>query len=329
MATGTYTFGGVPGAKGNREDLADFIVNISPRETPLLSTIETTVADDVTHAWLTDSLPATSTAAKGEGFQFASAAHTGRTRVKNWTQIFELPVMVANSQRAADPAGTDDEYKYQVLRNAAAILRNVERRIFSLSGSHQSATAEGGMRVMKSLADLITNRSSLRGSALNGVGSATASSTVMTEKRFNAGMQRAWENGGAPDVFHCNGSVKRQVSLFAGYGNSRRNIAQADREIVAAVDIYDSDFGLIEIVLNRWIQQPSVHTAAISTGTFGQCYWLERSQIRLAIYRPFDHVPLAPDGDRSHGMVLGEVTLEVGNPAACYRGWGCKNIVLS
>jgi len=329
VGTGTYTFGGVPGSKGNREDLLDFITNISPRETPLLSSIETTEANDVTHEWLTDSLPATSTAGAGEGFEFASAALTARTRVKNWTQIFQLPVKVSNSQRAANVAGVDDEYKYQIMKNAAALIRNVERRIFSPSGSHKSATAEGGARLMKTLSDLISKRSSLRGSALNGVGSATASSTVITEKRFNNALQRAFENGGKPDVFHCNAAAARQVMAFTGYGNARRNIAAADRRLVAAVEVYESQFGIVEVILNRWIRMPSNHTAAISTGTYGQVYWLERSQIRLAVYRPFDHVPLAPNGDATRGYVMGEVTLEIGDPSSCYRAWGVKNIVLS
>lgn len=329
MATGTYTFGGVPGAKGNREDLLDFITNVSPRETPLLSSIESTEVTDVTHAWLTDTLPATSTAGAGEGFAFASAAHTARTRLKNWTQIFQIPVSVAGSQRAVNPAGVDDEYKYQVMKAAAAIIRNVERRIFSPSGAHKSATAEGGARIMKTLSDLISTRSSLRGSALNGVGSATASATVLTEKRFNNAMQRCFENSGRPDVFHCNAAAARQVMAFTGYGNSRRNIAAADRRLVAAVEVYESQFGIIEVVLNRWIRMPSNHTAAISTGTFGQVYWLERSQIRLGVLRPFDHVPLAPAGDSARGLVMGEVTLEIGQPSTCYRAWGVKNIVLS
>ena len=51
----------------------------------------------------------------------------------------------------------------------------------------------------------------------------------------------------------------------------------------------------------------------------------ERAQIRLAVLRPFDHVPYAPNGDATRGSVLGEVTLEIGNPDACYRGWGVKN----
>lgn len=326
MATGTFTFGGVPGAKGNREDLYDFITNISPKETPLLSSIVTVEATDVTHAWLTDSLPATSTAGAAEGAEFASAAITGRTRLKNFTQIFSLPIKVNNSQRAANPAGVDDEYKYQVMRHAAALIRNVERRIFSASGGAASASSDVAARKLKTLADLITKRSSLRGTAI-GQGSGTASATILTEGRMNAAMQRAWENGGYPDVFHCNGAVKRQIANFTGGTNARRNVAMVDKVLYNAIETYDTAFGLLEVVANRWIRMPLNHTAAMSTGTFGQAYWLERAQVRLAVYRPFDHVPLAPNGDATRGYVLGECTLEIGNPDSCYRAWGVKNYV--
>ena len=43
-------------AKGNREDLIDIIVNISPTKTPVLSMTESVRAFATLHEWQTDSL---------------------------------------------------------------------------------------------------------------------------------------------------------------------------------------------------------------------------------------------------------------------------------
>jgi hypothetical protein len=142
-------------------------------------------------------------------------------------------------------------------------------------------------------------------------------------------MQRAFENGGRPDLFVANASPVRQVAAFTVNSGYRRNIAAADRKLIAAVDIYEAQVGgLIDVMVNRWVRMPANHTALMSTGTFGQVYWLERAQIRLAVLRPFDHVPLAPNGDATRGQVVGECALEIGDPDSCYRAWGVKNIVI-
>ena len=55
----SYTLSGASGVGlHNREDLADFITNISPTETPFYSGIGRTKAKAVIHEWLTHSLAA-------------------------------------------------------------------------------------------------------------------------------------------------------------------------------------------------------------------------------------------------------------------------------
>ena len=62
ILTGTADVYSMSGASGvgrhNREDLSDMITNISPTETPFLSSIGSSKATNVYHEWLTHSLAA-------------------------------------------------------------------------------------------------------------------------------------------------------------------------------------------------------------------------------------------------------------------------------
>ena len=73
-------------AIGQREDLTDVIYNISPTETPFMSSIGKTKATAVYHEWQTDSLAAATTAnAAVEGADASDATLAPTTRLGNYT----------------------------------------------------------------------------------------------------------------------------------------------------------------------------------------------------------------------------------------------------
>lgn len=326
MPLSTYAVGFNPGTGGNREDLLDAIVNISPAETPLVSTMPRTPVEHVRHDWLTDSLAATSTAGAIEGVPFASGALSVRTRSFNIVQTFRKGLRVSNDQRAANPAGVDDEYKYQVMKTVREKARDLERRIWSASGTSASGTT-GVARTMRTLQDFIlVNRFHVRSTSLGHAGGgATACATNLTEGGFNSLLARIFAQGGFPDVIHTNIAGKRQISAFTGGSNTRRNIAMNDKMLTIPVDIYESEIGPLEIVLNRWVRQ-AANTPSANGSRVGQIFALERSMVRLGEYRPMAHVPLPPDGaDATRGEVIGSYTIEVGNGLALGRLFGVNS----
>ena len=77
-------------AVGNREDLTDIIYDISPTDTPFMSTVGQSKAKATYHEWQTDSLTdAVSTNAAIEGADAVSATLAPTTRVGNYTQIMQ------------------------------------------------------------------------------------------------------------------------------------------------------------------------------------------------------------------------------------------------
>lgn len=326
----TYAIGFAVGS-GNREDVLEQISLISPSDTPFLATAPRSEAKHDLHSWLTDTLAATSTAGVAEGADFVTSTNTVRVRISNPTQIFRRTVVVSNTQRAVNPIGVDDEYKYQVFKAGREIHRNIEKTFFAASGVCATGNTASA-RLMKRFNDLISGTlgRSIRswGEGVSSGASATNSATSLTDDRLNGMLEHLFQVGGNPDVIYIGSAGKRDVSKFSVASNVRRNIDLAEKRLVAPVDFYDSEYGPIELTLSRWVGR-GANTAASSTSLLGQVYALERALNRVAVLRPIKHVPLSPIGDAVRGMVIGEVTLECLNPTGNARGWGINSRALN
>lgn len=328
MATSadTYTIGFTAGS-GNKEDVLDMVINIDPFDTPFTTTAPKTTASLTTHEWLQDTLPTTSTAGAAEGADFGTPDMSGRSRITNITQIFRQDIQVTNTQRAVRPFGIKDEYAYQIMKATRAIARNIENTVFSTAASAAVTGSAGSARTLVGLEGFYTtNAPWARGTALgNSATDSTATSYPVLEGDFNAMLELIYTQGGNPDAVYVSPAVKRIVSKYGGARTEtgaeastgflalRRDISAAERRLVRAINVYGSDFGDIQIVLDRWVPQ-SPQTAATAIGAanlVGRMYFVERARNRLAFLRPVKHVPIASVGDATRGIVLGELTLEV------------------
>jgi len=337
----TFLMGFAPGS-ANREDLLDFITNVDPWETPAFTSFPKVKCDHVTHEWLTDTLAAATTAGGTEGRDFISEDRENRVRAQNVTQIFRKDIKVTNTQRAVNPAGVKDEYGYQIQKALKEIARDIESRLFAASGTSASGSTAAA-RLMKNLSDFYTTGAYTGGTTCYASfanagtavsdgggtpwslpGGSASSCTLMTEDRFNGVLEVVFNNGGNPDKCFVFPGTKRQISAFSGQGASRRNIAMTEKKLVASVDVYDSDFGLIQIVLDRWQRQDTTTIATSHAALTGEAIWLESGMNRIAFLRPLKHVHLAAVGDATRGMIAGELTLEVLSPKTGFRLLGCS-----
>jgi hypothetical protein len=309
----------------------DLVINIDPFDTPWVTMAPKTTCNHVVHEWMQDTLGATATgavtgggvpgAAWPEGADFNAENVSDRTRVQNWTQIFRRDIKVSNTQRAVSPIGVRDEYAYQIMKASKEIARYLEVSVFRASGGSATGAALTAARLMKVFEDFLTTNSAWMHGTKLGNSASNDSSTAwpVFENEFNTMMQVIYEQGGSPDAVFVSPSVKRQISKYGGNmgvtGTNatpelRRVIDAAERRIVRAVNIYETDFGPVQIVLDRWIPQ-ATNTGSSGTDTRGRMFFLERTRNRLAFLRPIRHVPLPPGGDNTRGFVVGECTLEV------------------
>lgn len=103
---------------GNREDLTDAIYDISPTDTPFISSIARVKATSVKHEWQTDALIAATNVGAIEGDEAAADTAVVTTRLNNQCQIFRKVVIVSRTQRTVLSAGRRDEYSYQLAKQS-------------------------------------------------------------------------------------------------------------------------------------------------------------------------------------------------------------------
>jgi hypothetical protein len=302
----TYT------AIGMREDLSDVIYNISPTDTPFMSSIGKTKATAVYHEWQTDSLAAASLSNYAvEGATASDATMSPTTRVGNRTQIAQKTVKISGTLQSVDKAGRKSEKAYQLAKASSEIKRDMETSLLSnqvaANGDSSTARKLGGLQAW-----LATNYSGGT-SGVAGASGTTArtngTNRTFTEAILQSVVKSVYASGGNPKVLMVNPAHKQVVSSFAGIA-AQRFMAPANgpTTIIGAADVYLSDFGTISVVPNRFMT---------STNSCDEtAFVLDPDMAAIAYLRPFQTNELAVTGDNESTQLLAEYTLEVKNEAA-------------
>jgi hypothetical protein len=328
---------GIGAGSVNRESVMNLVTNVDPFDTPLLNMAPKVPAKHTTEEWLTDTLAATSTAGRGEGAAFAQAAVSAPSRVLNITQIFGKDVLVSETQQAVSPYGFADTFLYEIMKGTREVMRNIEKRVFSPSdasaaGEATSATAQTG-RVMRSLDDFLDTNEWHADKDTIGGGDSTASAACLPEARFNKALELIYTAGGNPGFCFASPAYKRMISGYAGAISAGTSAATVqlfatERQIVRSINSYLSDFGLLNIVLDRWAPQSAITSAADESDMAGTIYFLELPRVQIGFLRPLRFRRLSADGDRVRGQVVGELTLRVLNEAGSGRIRAINNFLV-
>ena len=276
-------------AAGLREDLIDLISNISPLETPMFSRFAKTKADARYHEWQTDSLAAAANNAIVEGADTDSPALTATTRTGNYTQISNKVWRVTDTMEAVKKAGRASEFSYQMAKKMKELARDMEYVLVNGTGN---SGASGTARQLKGVLGWI--------STTNTTGTGTGSETL-TESMYNDNLQAIFNQGGNPDVTYANGWQKRKISAFTS--PSTRQINVEDKKLIATVDVYESDFGMMKIILDRYMPTDTIVN-------------LEEDKWRIAMLRPVKYKELPDLGGGPKGQIDAEYTLEALNEAS-------------
>ena len=296
---------------GNREDLSDVIYSISPTDTPIMSSIGKTKATAVYHEWQTDSLAASTTAnALVEGATASDITVSPTTRIGNYTQIVGKTVMVSGTLEAVDKAGRKSEKAYQLAKISSEIKRDMETIITANQG--QTAGNSSTARALGSLLSYIKSNTSKNGTSVTGVDPVTVGVSTRTDgttRAFTEAMLKTvvasvFSNGGTPSTLFVSPTQKQVVSAFSGLAAQRYQVATSGQAtILAGADLYQSDFGVLSIVPDRFMR---TRDALV----------LDPEYAALAYLRPFQTNELARVGDAEKTQILAEFTLEVRNEAA-------------
>lgn len=291
-----YQFVTYNATAGSREDVLDLITQVDPEETPILSRLGVTNCSNRYHEWLQDTLES-GTGSGGASIEGASAvkrALDARSRLNNWTQITSYVFGISGTQEATSNYGLESEYAYQ-LEKAMKIIKIQQEQILI-----NSTTSTGGMG-----STCATGARSLRGiiSAITtNVQTGSGTSCALTETLFNNLLQTIFENSnGQPDVAFANGFQKRKISSFSS-NNVRYINMQQEKTLRNTITAYESDFGTISVVLDRWMPKSVVPI-------------LEMSKWKIAYLRKPFVQQLGITGDSKDAQIITEYTIEHLNEA--------------
>ena len=287
-----------------REDLANVIYNISPTDTPFMSSIGSGSCSATKHEWQTDALVAAATNVVMEGDNAPSRALVATTRLLNYTQISTKPVVVTGTQEVVAKAGMTSEMAYQIAKAGKELKRDME---FDLTGVNVATVGSSGTgrRLRGYEAWCNTNEA-------HGAGGSTHSSTgavtdgtqrVLTESLLKANMKLCFDQGGNPDLLLVGSFNKQKVSGFTG--NSTRMDMAEDRSLVATIDVYVSDFGEVKVVADRILRSSGRTAMVVDTEMWAAAY-----------LRPFGVQDLSRTGDAEKKQLIVEYTLVAKNEAS-------------
>ncbi len=306
QVTGTYS---VYDAAGLREDLSDIIYSISPTETPFMSGIGKEKATAVLHEWQTDSLAsAVANNAQIEGDEIGFSAPSATTRVNNRTQISRKSVIVSGTLDSVSKAGRNNELAYQISKASKELKRDMES---SLTANNSPVVGDDSTaRELAGLAGWIQQNNDAGAGGANGQvsgadvpGTARTDGTqrAFTESQLKSVIKKCWDEGGDPSMIMLGSFNKQVLSGFTG-GSTRFDPAE-NKRLVAAVDVYESDFGAMTVVPNRFQRARDV-------------FVLQPDMFATAFLRDFQLMDLAKTGDATKQALLAEYTLVSKNEKA-------------
>ena len=295
-------------AIGQREDLTEIIYDISPTETPFMSSIGKTKATAVYHEWQTDSLAAATTAnAAIEGADATSATLSPTVRLGNYTQIIQKTVQVSGTLDTVNKAGRKSEKAYQLAKASAELKRDLETILLANQG--RSAGTSTVARKLGSILSWIKTNSDVGSGGADPATIGVSTRTDGTQRTFTEALLKTvvsevFVSGGSPKILMVGAAGKQKVSSFAGIA-AQRYMAPGNTPttIIGAADVYMSDFGTMSVVPNRFMRTR-------------EALVLDPEYAALAYLRPFQTNDLAKTGDSENTQLLAEVTLEVKNEAA-------------
>jgi hypothetical protein len=296
-------------AIGQREDLTDVIYNISPTETPFMSSVGKTKATAVYHEWQTDSLAAATTNnAAVEGADASDATLAPTTRLGNYTQILQKTIKVSGTLDTVNKAGRKSERAYQLAKASSELKRDLETILLSNQG-RSAGTSNSTARKMGSLLSWLKTNSDVGSGGADPATIGVSTRTDGTQRTFTEALLKTvvaevYDSGGNPKVLMVGTAGKQKVSSFAGIAEQRFMApSNTPTTIIGAADVYMSDFGSMSVVPNRFMRSRDALV-------------LDPEYAALAYLRPFQTNELAKAGDADKTQILVEVTLEVKNEAA-------------
>ncbi len=212
-----------------------------------------------------------------------------RSKVTNYTQIFQKGINVSHTMRSVLQAGVADEYTHQVARRLMEVMRELDS---SLVAGIKSASA-GSDTVYRSMGGIIEFSS-------QSTGNVTTTAENLTLSVVNTMCKQIWDDGGYPNFILVGGKQKRAISTFDQ--SARRSVY--DTTVAGyVVDKVMTDLGFVlDVIVDPWVPD--------DVAIVGDINKVKVLPLRNSAMRAED---LAKTGSSFKGHIYGEYTAEFRN----------------
>lgn len=246
----------------------------------------------------------------GDSDDASSDISVSRTKKRNFTQIFERAIEIAQSRKGMEMEAIPDELQHQIKYRTLEIKRELNISCLLSRGPVSGASTFSGdldVRTMQGIIEYIrdpdldqtredTTVTSLAGAAL-------------TIADVNGLLYKLWDAGGldeTADMIMVVGAAQQRV--VASWEKELRRVEQGERQVGYYRDIFMSDMGVeLPVVLDRWMPANTV-------------LFLDRSRVALrALSGDAWHMEkMAKTGRSEKWQLSGQYGLELRNPDACH-----------
>lgn len=218
-----------------------------------------------------------------EGADARAARYKARTKVTNYTQIFDDTIDISGTAEAVAQHAVASEYEKEKQKKIAELAWELENALIN-GKKYSSGTNSklGGIR------NFITSNVT------------SGSGADITDAMLNTAVDNAWSAGGMKNggnyVFMVHPTQKRMLAkLLASY----IKVDRADNVRGLVVDKINTDFGMFDVVMNNNIRDTEILFLDIN-----------RIQVRPLRTRNWFHTYLGKTGDGMKGQIIGEFTLQ-------------------
>ena len=326
MAQTANTFDRYDEGNNVREDLSDIIYNISPTEVPAQSNFGRGTSMQTYKEWQIDVLTAAKENAHIDGDEFTSEALAKASRIGNYHQISRKDLTISRRANIVNKAGRKAEVAYQIAKLGKELRRDVE---FGICARHEAIPGASNLAMQAAGIPAWLRTNMLRNTA----GSPSAPTLSGTTEGYpnaagSGGTARGlkesdllqvvrlcYDQGGSPNMVMIPPEMKQGLSNYLFSSAASRVATQYQDQganprsgvtVVGAVDVYVTDFSVIDIVPNRFQ----------GSGTSTEVLVLDTEYWEVSYLDGYKTETIAKIGDHERRMLLVDWTLCSKNEAA-------------
>lgn len=291
------------------DDVHDIIINISPTETPFHTMCRKETATSDQHEFLSDSLAAAvSNNQHIDGDDFSGDAQAAPVRLSNYCEIGRKDIVVTRRADKVKKYGRKNELAYLLAKAGKELKRDCEKSALAnkaaVQGNDSTASVTAGAPAwFRTNTDRGTSGADPTLSSVT-YGYPNAAATdgtdrALSEATLQAQIRAAWEAGGEPSKVMVGPQVKQRISNYLFTSSARVATPYQDHgankksgiTAVGAADIYVTDFGVVEIIPNRFQREDDVFI-------FDPAHWA------IAYLDGFKTYEIAKSGDSEKRMMV-------------------------